>query len=321
MYSVIRRFRLDSIAWNYSKSAAYFLKFFISKETGIKFISNGSWTILPGSFAKYENGYLVPKYGRNSNRGTVEIFYVSAKGVEIFKTFGGIRHIHKISVTKEHIIVTTGDIQDECRVIFMTFDGDVTEVISKGQVSRTTDVHCDEDKCYWIMDSEYVDSKCIVYDRALKTLESVHNVRQPSWHSIKIDRNIYFSTTIESKSFWKGNYAAVYKWNLETHDVIPVNYVRGKGILRKLVPPISIYFELRDLDLYAVTRGRLIPKKKLNKTVKENVINLDLLFCETHIRTEILANYSINNDDFVLNVIRLSNKDDRWLNYLLKRIF
>lgn len=321
MYSVIRILRLDSIAWNNSRNAAYFLKFFISRETGLKFISDGSWTILPGSFAKYKDGYLLPKYGRNSNRGSVKIFYVSARGLEIFKSFDGIRHIHKISVTEEHIIVTTGDIKDECRVIFMTFDGDVIEVISKGQVSRTTDIHCSDDKCYWIMDSEYVDSKCIVYDRALKTLESVHNVRQPSWHSIKIDGNIYFSTTIESKSFWKGNYAAVYKWNLETHEVIPVYYVKGKGILRKLVPPISIYFELRDLSLYAVIRGRLLPKKKLSKTMKENAVNLDLLFCETHTKSEILANYSINNDDFVLNVIRLSNKDDRWLNYLLKRIF
>ncbi len=321
MYLVIRKLRLDSFAWNTSKTAVYFLKFFLSKETGIKFIPNGSWTILPGSFSKYKEGYLLPKYGRNTNRGTVEIFYVSARGVEIFKTFDDIRHIHKISVTEECIIVTTGDIMGECRIIFMSFDGVVNGVISNGQVSRTTDVHCTEHKCYWIMDSEYVDSKCIVYDRERKSLESVYNVRQPSWHSIKIDGNIYFSTTIESRSFWKGNFAAVYKWNLDTHDVVPIYYVRGKGIVRKFVPPISIYFEFRDLALYAVTRGRLISKKRLNITVKENVVNLDLLFCETNSRAKILAFYSISNDEFILNVIRLSNKDDRWLNYLLKRIF
>lgn len=323
LYGIIRKLRLDSISRaKINDGSFYFLKLFYSDITGFKFIKNGSWTILNGSYDKFGNGYLLGRYGRNPKRNEVPLFYITKDDIKVFHKFNGIRHIHKVSVQFNEIFVTSGDLDIESHIYILNYNSELKHTIKLGQLSRTTDVHFDKDNIRWIMDSEYVDSWCILYNRYTNILIKIANIRQPTWHSIKIGNFIVFSTSYEKRSSWKGNYCIVYLWNILTNDIFPIEIFK-KNIFQSLYffPAQSISLENFESKVKIRFKGSISYNKfiYINDNLFFNFKNIDIHYLETNNLKKVLKKYQITKKQLILEVLYNAIKDERWFNYYLKK--
>jgi hypothetical protein len=324
-YPFVRISRIDSISkLQFDKGPFFFMKFFYSEETGLVFIKEMSWTILPRSFVKINNYYLIGKYGRNTQRDDVQIFKVTFGQFKVWKVLFGIRHIHKISYSDDYLFITTGDIASESKILILNLKGDILRTICCDQLSRTTDVHLVSGKLYWIMDSEYEDSFCCSCDLHSEQQVSKHfNIRQPSWHSIKFENRIYFTSTVEFRSVNKGKYCILYCWNLDLNTIQALDYYKSDFLSKKYFPASSVELFIDKSVLIVKLKGCHSLSSTKTYNLMNNVyknMNLSLVYCETHTFMEIQRKYGISRHQFILNVLNNCIVDEKWYNFYLKRV-
>jgi hypothetical protein len=180
--------------------------------------------ILRQGLATLPDGSLIfGEYLDNAQRGAVNLYRVrlGASEVDIAYSFpaGNIRHVHSVSWDPftEHIMVATGDIGAECRLVSFDKNVDNPQIVGMGSEEwRLISPVYTESAIYFGTDAEYITNGIFRYDRNNGSLVRIADVNGPVFYSFVFGGGIIFGTTAELCESQESPEALVYYLDLDS---------------------------------------------------------------------------------------------------------
>ena len=170
------------------------------------------------SIAITKNGIYFGEYFSNKNRKNVNIWCSRDDGNTwsvIHKLPGSkTRHIHGIYYDKytDSLWICTGDLNGECFLYNTSQDFSNIKIYGDGsQKWRPISLIFEENFIIWGMDSNYEESRLIIFNRESKKIELGQFFPGPIWYSKILDNGIsLFSSAVERGKGVKSNYAYIF---------------------------------------------------------------------------------------------------------------
>jgi hypothetical protein len=171
--------------------------------------------VLPQGYTTDGNGNIYwGEYWRNETRSPIRLMKSSDGGIswsptKVFKK-GEIRHIHAVQYDPffDAIWVTTGDLDDECNIMYSIDRGrSFTQVGSGSQKWRAVSLMFGKEKVYWGMDG-YTEEKPFQiwsWDRETTKTESVSKINSYAFYSTTLDDGTLVLSTdglMDSATLW-----------------------------------------------------------------------------------------------------------------------
>lgn len=186
--------------------------------------------VLRDGIALMPDGSLIfGEYLPNEQRGPVHLYRVKqgVRHAEIVKTFGPgeVRHIHRCTWDpfSKRVIVTTGDIDGECRLL--SFSPDFANSIALGRGGenwRIITTQFTDDAIYFGTDAEFQVNTINKLKRSDKTVSVLAEVNGPIFHSISFSGGILFFTAAELSPCQASPEAIAYWLDLASDEIIAV---------------------------------------------------------------------------------------------------
>lgn len=221
------------------------------------------------------NTVYVGEYSLNQNRERVNIW----KGVNDGKDWSivysfpknSIKHIHSVQFDKfdNKIWVTTGDENDESRILYSTDEGKTFKAIGEGsQQWRAVSLMFDENNVYWGTDSPNIQNYVYKWDRANEETTEIQKIDGPVYYSTELNNgDLVFATTVEyGKGEWDD---AAHVWVKNKGEKLWESIGKWKrlprtnefGIIKFAHPNESEYIflsPLRTIDHYNLLKVKLV---------------------------------------------------------------
>lgn len=150
-------------------------------------------------------GFVYGDYFSNPNRGPVYLKWIrnineqSLHKLDI-TDFAKCRHVHNVQYLSdiEQFVVSTGDLEGECWLMFFDKNLNFKNLIGDGgQTYRTCAVHFWNDCLYWGMDSPLERSFLFKYNLRTRELKSICKLPGPCLYSILKNGRLFLSTSDE----------------------------------------------------------------------------------------------------------------------------
>jgi hypothetical protein len=214
--------------------------------------------VLRGGAAKLpDNSIVFGEYIDNSQREEVRIYRAIENNPELQQVYafasGDIRHIHSVSWDPfaKCIVVCTGDLKSECRII--TFDSNfkLLKILGSGTENwRTISPQFTPDAIYFGTDAQFSPNKLFRYDRITGILKELSLVNGPVFYSLAIKNGFLFATTAELCPSQSSPEAILYFVDSKTNKVSIV-----KRFLKDIYP--TRYFQFGIIN-FPITCTQLL---------------------------------------------------------------
>ena len=210
---------------------------FFSYGTEHGFIRNGKVRFLKGAARRHRilrgGAALLPdgsivfgEYFDNSNREPVRIYRTHSDNDQLEEVYlfapGEVRHIHSISWDRitSRIIVCTGDLESECRIIAFSENFSKHEVLGQGTEDwRTISPQFSKHAIYYGTDAQFEQNRILRFDRVSKTLSRLANVNGPVFYSFAVNDGWVFGTSAEMCPSQTSPEAILYHLDMQTEAV------------------------------------------------------------------------------------------------------
>ena len=187
--------------------------------------------ILRGGVARLPDGALVfGEYFDNAERDAVHLYRLTpgADRVEEIHRFapGAVRHIHSVrwDDVSKRAVVSTGDIDSECRILAFTPNFSEHTVLGQGTEDwRTISPQFSEDAIYFGTDAQFSQNRLFRYDRSSETLSPLADVNGPIFYSVAFGNGWVFATSAELCQSQTSPEAILYYIDSETNTVIEID--------------------------------------------------------------------------------------------------
>ena len=165
------------------------------------------------------------EYFSNPHRDIVNVYRFDCldKTLSVIKTFkeGEVRHVHSIrDAGKDHILVLTGDIESECRIL--KFNLKTGEEVILGQGSEhfraIYGVMLNSNRLIYATDAEYMENTVVQLKDGIP--ENLFSIRGPVFYGIKVRSSILLSVVMEGAACQVGNEAELMFYNYETKELV-----------------------------------------------------------------------------------------------------
>ena len=161
--------------------------------------------ILRNGVARLPDGSLLfGEYLDNAERGVVEITRLTPSGAEIETVYrfapGEIRHVHSVSWDPYtgRVVVATGDLSEECRLLSFRPDFSDREVLGEGSESwRVISPQFSRDAIFYGTDAEFRRNVIRRYDRSTGAVDDLADVNGPVFYSAPFADGWVFGTAAE----------------------------------------------------------------------------------------------------------------------------
>ena len=161
--------------------------------------------ILRNGIARLPNGGLLfGEYFNNPERESVRIYQLDPvrSSVDIVYEFspGAVRHVHSVNWDphEERVVVATGDVGPECRLLSFSPDFSGHRVLGEGTESwRSIAVQFTQDHIFFGTDAQFEPNKIRRYDRSTGTVEDLVEVNGPVFYSARFGNGWVFGTSAE----------------------------------------------------------------------------------------------------------------------------
>ena len=213
------------------------------------------------------------EYISNPNRRSISIFSVDKQGnTNTVCIIEGIRHIHAIIPYSNHFLVTTGDMDNECKLIMVNSNTGLTkELVGGNQTWRMVEPIIIDDSLFYASDSP--DTKNYLYKYSIQdgVRKTLVEIAGPVFYMRRINRTLIFSSVAEPSKLSKvKNRAVLYKYDIDSSklesfnfkkDILP-SYLFQYGQI--LFPTIDENFTSKEIwyyprGLYQGGRSHILP--------------------------------------------------------------
>jgi hypothetical protein len=183
--------------------------------------------VLRNGIARLPDGSLIfGEYFSNSDRSAVNIyrFRPGENSVELAYSFeaGEIRHVHSVRYDQvtDRVLVCTGDLPAECRILSFSTDFDDFQILGCGSEAwRAISIFCMEDSIYFGTDAQFSQNYITKYCRQSRKLVKLAAVNGPIFYGTYDGKYLYFFSSVENCPSQTTPTANVYKLDLDGESV------------------------------------------------------------------------------------------------------
>jgi len=210
---------------------------FFSYGTEHGFISHGNVNFLKGAARRHrilrDGAALLPdasiifgEYFDNPDRAPVRIYRANSDSDHLEEIYqfahGEVRHVHSVSwdPINSQVIVCTGDINTECRIIAFSPDFSKQEILGEGTEDwRTISPQFSKNAIYFGTDAQFEQNRIVRYDRKTKTIRLLAHVNGPVFYSFAVENGWVFGTSAEMCPSQTSPEAILYYLDAQTETV------------------------------------------------------------------------------------------------------
>lgn len=161
--------------------------------------------ILRDGCARLPDGSIIfGEYFNNADREVVRVYRIAIGATQVEEVFqfapGEIRHIHAVNwdPVANRVVVTAGDIDDECRIVTFLPDFKDCQTLGRGSEKwRTIGLQFSTSSIYFGTDAQFTPNFLYRYDRATGELATLAEVNGPVFYSAAVPDGWLFATTAE----------------------------------------------------------------------------------------------------------------------------
>lgn len=156
----------------------------------------------PLSFKCHDNAVFYGEYRSNPERSEVHVWCAKIDDKDWHSVMGliGVRHVHGVYFDRfsQQFWVTTGDEDDEAKVILLNNDFTFDQVLLEGsQQSRIVKPIFTQDFVYYASDAPNDVNYIYRYCRTTKKIEEIQEVNGPIYFGQSVGGILFFSTVVE----------------------------------------------------------------------------------------------------------------------------
>ena len=164
-----------------------------------------------------KDNVLIGEYWGNPERNSVNIYRVNCSSGKIEKYYcfpaKTVRHIHTVEKDPftNQIWVSTGDNDDECKIVLLNADSGEEMILGEGsQKWRTLSFAFRAEAVYWGTDNHLGKNEIWRFVRCTGAIKKVGNVVGPVYYNTCLNDAIIFGTTMEKGEGEQDGYGRLY---------------------------------------------------------------------------------------------------------------